>query len=158
MSRARTVSTILIAGLIAGTLDITAAFIFYAQLGRNSVRLLQGIASGVLGKAAFDGGLATALFGLLCHYFIATTWAALYTLASYRLPFLIERPIVSGTLYALIVYAIMNHVVVPLSAIGPRPFVWSTAIEAAVILVFCIGIPISLTVRHFSNSRTLVGG
>jgi len=46
----------------------------------------------------------------------------------------------------MIVYFIMNHVVIPLSAIGPQPFSFSAAIVAAAILIACIGIPIALTV------------
>jgi hypothetical protein len=35
------------------------------------MRLLQGIAAGVLGSRSFQGGLPTALLGLFCHFFIA---------------------------------------------------------------------------------------
>ena len=144
--RSRATSTILWAGLIAGTLDITAALIVYARVGTEGIRLLQGIASGLLGKAAFVGGLSTATLGLLCHYFIATSWAAIYYGASRRIASLVEHPVVAGVVYGMIVYFIMNHVVIPLSAIGPQPFSFSAAIVAAAILIACIGIPIALTV------------
>ena len=65
----RALPIILRAGLVSGALDITAALIVYARFGTLSVRLLQGIASGLLGQAAFQGGLATALLGLVCHFF-----------------------------------------------------------------------------------------
>jgi hypothetical protein len=149
----RAVPTILQAGLLAGTLDITAALVIYARSGAQRIRLLQGIASGLLGKAAFGGGLTTALAGLLCHFVIAMSWAAIYFAVSRRVRFLVEHAFVSGTVYAVIIYFIMNHVVVPLSAIGPRPFVLSHAILAATILVFCIGLPIALVVRYFSVPR-----
>jgi uncharacterized membrane protein YagU involved in acid resistance len=145
------IRTILFAGLIAGALDITAAFIVYARFGTQGIGLLQGIASGLIGKAAFEGGLTTAFLGLLCHFFIATSWAAIYVVASRRLAFLVEHAVVSGAVYGVIIYVLMNHVVIPLSAIGPRPFSLSGAIVAAVILVFCVGIPIALIVRRFSN-------
>src|SRR5258708_21728514 len=144
----RLIRTILLAGLIAGSLDITAAFIVYAPSGPGSIRLLQYIASGLIGKAALDGGLATALLGLVCPFFIATSWAALYVAASRRSGFLLAHPIVSGTGYGLIIYAVMNHLIVPLSAIGPRPFSLSAAIVAAVILVFCVGVPLALIARR----------
>ncbi len=89
----RPIRTILLAGLIAGSLDITAAFIVYAPSAPGSIRLLQYIASGLIGKAALDGGLATALLGLVCHFFIATSWAALYVAASRRAGFLLVHPI-----------------------------------------------------------------
>jgi hypothetical protein len=147
----RAVRVILQAGLIAGTLDITAAILVYGRLGSRTVPLLQGIAAGLLGKASFQGGLATAALGLLCHFFIATSWAAIYFMASRRMPFLVEHPIVSGALYAVGIYFFMDRVVVQLSAIGPHPFSVNSALIGAGILVACIGIPIALTVSRFSR-------
>ena len=150
-TKPRALRTILWAGLVSGVLDITAALIVYAQFGRFSVRLLQGIASGLLGKAAFQGGLATALLGLLCHFFIATSAAAVYFAASRRLPILIQRAVVSGAVYGVLVYFFMQLVVIPLSAIGPRPFSLRATIIGVVIHIFCVGLPIALTVRRFSR-------
>src|SRR6266571_7778290 len=62
---------VLWAGFACGVLDITAALIVYGYFGAKPVPLLQGIASGLLGPEAFQGGLATALLGLLCHFVIA---------------------------------------------------------------------------------------
>jgi hypothetical protein len=154
----RAIPTILQAGLLAGTLDITAALVIYARSGAQRIRLLQGIASGLIGKAAFAGGLKAALLGLLCHFVIAMSWTAIYFAVSRRVRFLVEHTVVSGIVYALIVYVIMNHVVVPLSAIGPRPFVLSHAVLAAAILVFCIGLPIALVVRYFSVAEARPSG
>jgi hypothetical protein len=52
-------------------LDITAAFVVYGFFGVKPLRLLQRIASGLLGSRAFKGGFATALLGLLCHFAVA---------------------------------------------------------------------------------------
>ena len=147
----RALPTILRAGLVSGALDITAALIVYARFGRSSVRLLQGIASGLLGQAAFQGGLATALLGLVCHFFIATSAAAVYFAGSRRLPILIERAVVSGALYGMAVYFFMQLVVIPLSAIGPRPFSLRATIIGIVIHIFCVGLPIALIVRRYSR-------
>jgi hypothetical protein len=143
---------ILQAGLIAGALDITAAILVYGQLGRRTIPLLQGIAAGLLGKASFQGGLATAALGLLCHFFIATSWAAIYYAASRRLAFLVEQPIVAGALYAVGIYFFMDRVVVQLSAIGPHRLSVNAALLGADILVVCIGIPIALTVSRSSHA------
>lgn len=148
----RAVPVILRAGLLAGTLDVTAALVVYAHSGSESIRLLQGIASGLIGKSALQGGLGTALLGLVCHFVIALSWATIYFVASRRVAFLLQHAVVSGIAYGVIVYFVMNHVVIPLSAIGPRPFVLSRAVLAAAILIPCIGLPIALTVRHFSVS------
>jgi hypothetical protein len=49
-------------GLPAGGLDITAAFVIYGLRGASPVRILQSIASGLLGAAAFQGGVAVYVF------------------------------------------------------------------------------------------------
>src|ERR1700756_1467286 len=66
---------ILWGGLIAGTMDITAAVLTYKI--RNNVppiRILQSVASGLLGKDAFTGGAPTAALGLFLHFVIAFIW------------------------------------------------------------------------------------
>ena len=55
-TRARLVSAVLWGGLIAGTLDITDALIFHGVRGVVPWRILQAIASGLLGRGAFTGG------------------------------------------------------------------------------------------------------
>jgi hypothetical protein len=77
---------VLTGGLAAGALDIIAAWIVYGLRGVAPTRTLQSIASGILGVAAFQGGVATAAFGLALHFVIATTAAAVYSLASRGIP------------------------------------------------------------------------
>src|SRR5258707_12203656 len=83
--------SLLWAGFACGVLDITAAFVVYGFFGLKPMRLLQGIASGLLGPNAFKGGVATALLGLLCHFVIAFGAAAVYVFASRAIPFLIPK-------------------------------------------------------------------
>ena len=87
-------------GLIAGILDITTAFIRW----RPPVRLLQGIASGLLGPRAFQGGWGTAVLGLALHFFIAFSAAAIYYAASRKLAFLRQRAVVWGLFYGIHVH------------------------------------------------------
>jgi len=110
------VRAVLWAGFACGVLDITAALVVYGYFGAKPVRLLQGIGSGLLGPKAFDGGLATALLGLLCHFVIAFGAAAVYFVASRGIRFLIQNAVLSGVLYGVAVYFFMNRIVVPLSA------------------------------------------
>ena len=145
------VRAVLWAGFSCGVLDITAALVVYGFFGAKPVRLLQGIASGLLGPKAFDGGLATALLGLLCHFVIAFGAAAVYLAASRAIPSLIRNAVVSGTLYGVAVYFFMNRIVVPLSAAAKRPFSLKLMIVGIVIHIFCVGLPISLSVRRFSK-------
>jgi hypothetical protein len=142
---------VLSAGFACGVLDITAAFIVYGFFGAKPVPLLQGIASGLLGPKAFDGGLATALLGLLCHFVIAFGAATVYFLASRALRVLVEQAVVFGALYGVAVYFFMNRIVLPLSAAAKRPFSMKFMIVGVVIHIFCVGLPISLSVRRFSR-------
>ena len=127
------------------------AFIVYGYFGANPVPLLQGIASGLLGPKAFQGGLATALLGLLCHFVIAFGAATVYFAASRAIPFLIQNAVISGALYGVAVYFFMNRIVVPVSAAANRPFSMKLTIVGVVIHIFCVGLPISLSVRRFSR-------
>lgn len=142
---------ILWAGMIAGSLDITGAFAVYSFFGLNPMRLLQGIAGGLLGPCTFEGGLATALLGLLCHFLIALSAAAIYFAVSRGLPFLMEHAVVSGFLYGVAVYFFMNRIVVPLSAATKYPFSFKMMVIGVVIHMFCVGLPISLMIRQFSR-------
>jgi len=145
------VRAVLWAGFSCGVLDITAALVVYGYFGAKPVRLLQGIGSGLLGPKAFDGGLATALLGLLCHFVIAFGAAAVYFVASRGIRFLIQNAVLSGVLYGVAVYFFMNRIVVPLSAAAKRPFSLRLMIVGVIIHIFCVGLPISLSVRRFSK-------
>jgi hypothetical protein len=139
-------------GLIAGTLDISAAFLTaWLRAGVGPVRLLQFVASGLLGPAAAQGGTKTAVLGLVLHFLIATIWTAVFYLASRRWLFLIERPAMFGLLYGIAVYTFMNFVVLPLSRVPPRTITATGTTIGLLTIMFCIGLPIALTVRRFSR-------
>jgi hypothetical protein len=142
---------VLSAGFACGVLDITAALVVYGYLGLRPMRLLQGIASGLLGPKAFDGGLAIALLGLLCHFVIAFGAATVYFAASRGIRVLLDQAVVFGVLYGVAVYFFMNRIVLPLSAVAKRPFSMKLMIIGVVIHIFCVGLPISLSVRRFSR-------
>lgn len=141
------------AGLIMGAMDITAAFVTaYALRGISPVRVLQSVASGLLGASAFQGGARTAALGLALHFLIATTAAAVYYAASRKLALLTRHAVISGIAYGIAVYLFMNLVVLPLSAAQPRYTALSIAIGLTVHML-CVGLPVSLVVQRFSNSR-----
>lgn len=138
-------------GLICGVLDITAALVVYGFFGLKPVRLLQGIAGGLLGPRTFNGGLATALLGLLCHFVIAFLAASVYFALSRAVPLLVQHAILSGVLYGVAVYFFMNRIVVPLSAATKYPFSVKMMLIGVVIHIFCVGLPIALAVRRYST-------
>jgi len=141
------------AGLLAGTLDITAAFVEAGLEGRSPVSLLQGIAGGLLGMSSFQGGLATAALGAFFHFFIATTAAAVFYLASRKLKFLVKHAIPSGLLYGVAVYVFMVYAVLPMSAYHTKIALppMSHLIRDVAIHMFLVGLPISLIVRKYSD-------
>lgn len=113
----RAARTVLLAGAAAATLDLAFAFSFYGTtVGASPVRILQSIASGVFGMASFSGGLATAAFGFVAHYFILIVAAGFYYAARQRMPALGRRVAASGLLFGLGIYCVMHFVVLPLSA------------------------------------------
>ena len=114
MKRSRALPTIALAGLIAGILDITSAFVIAGIKGTGSIRMLQGIASGLLGQRSFEGGMATAGLGLGIHFLIAFTAAAVFYAASRKFSSLTQHAVVSGLLYGIAVYIFMYWVVMPL--------------------------------------------
>lgn len=140
---------VLAGGLIAGTLDIAYACVFWALKANVPVqRILQSVAAGLLGTASFEGGAATAALGLVLHYFIALTMSLTYFLAAGRLPVLWRRPWPMGAVYGLLVYGVMNHIVVPLSAAGPgsKNPLWIGL--SILVHMFLIGVPIALVTHH----------
>src|SRR6185436_16405720 len=139
-------------GLIAGTLDICAAFLTaWLRAGIGPYRLLQFVASGLLGPASFEGAAKTAFVGLALHYLIATIWTIVFYLASRKWLSLIERPVMFGLLYGIVVYLIMTFVVVPLSRVTPRPATITGRTIGILTIMFCIGLPIALIMRRFSR-------
>jgi hypothetical protein len=136
-------------GFACGTLDITAALVVYGSFGLKPLRLLQGIAGGLLGPRTFDGGFATALLGLFCHFLIAFSAAAVYVAVSRSVPLLLEHAFTFGPLYGIVVYFFMNRVVVPLSAATKYPFSNKMMLIGVVIHIFCVGLPIALAARRF---------
>ncbi|HEV7889675.1 MAG TPA: hypothetical protein VGP08_03500 [Pyrinomonadaceae bacterium] len=145
---------ILWGGLIAGAIDITYACVFsYLRRGVPPGQILQSVASGALGKAAFDGGTPTAALGLLFHFLIALIWAAIYYLASRKLRVLARVPYVCGVVYGLLIFAVMNYVVIPLSAapFGAPPPPSPAFSVGLLVHMLGIGLPIALATRRFSK-------
>ena len=144
--RAKALPAILWGGLAAGVLDLSAAFLRWGK----PIRITQGIASGLIGPRAFQGGWATVALGTALHFGIAISAAAVYYAASRELTFLTQRTILWGFLYGIAVYMFMSWIVVPLSAFpkGNAPFSMSSLAISLLTHMFCVGLPIALAVRQ----------
>ncbi len=141
---------------VVGVLDITDALVFFSWRGVPPVRLLQGIASGLIGRdAALAGGLWTAALGLLLHFFIAFMVVLVYQLASRRLPVLARHPLLLGPLYGIGVYAVMTRVVLPLSAGTFRPPDGPQLANQLFIHALGVGLPAALAASWVARAPRL---
>ncbi len=148
-SYSRPLAAIFIGGLTVGVLDLVYAIAVYSP--KQPILVPQTIASGILGENSYRGGMRTAIIGVLLHFVIAIAAAAVYYAGSRTLRFLVHRAVLSGIVFGALVYLFMHYVVLPLSAVpkGDTPLGYQVAefIEH----LFCVGLPISLSVRHYSH-------
>jgi hypothetical protein len=147
MIRLTTARALLYGSLVVGILDLADAFIFFGLRGARPIRILQSIASGLLGRAAFSGGLRTAVLGAALHFFIAFVVVATFFVASRYLAVLRRFPVWSGLIYGIAVYVVMNFVVLPLSAAGRGSFAWPVVANGLIIHMLGVGLPSSLFAR-----------
>ena len=134
-------------GLIAGVLDAVDGVVAYGLQGLSPIQVLQYIASGLLGRSSFEGGIAAAAVGTVVHFLIAFVAAAVYIGASRRIPALHHRPIHLGLLYGVAVYFFMNYLVLPLSAVAPSPFSIGMLLNGVIGHAVFVGLPIALYAR-----------
>ncbi len=135
-----------VGGLTAGTLDLLQACILFGW------DIPLSIAGGLLGRQAVHGGAGTYILGVLLHFFIACSAAAVYYAVSRRLRFLVEHPIVCGLVFGAAVEEIMNLVVLPLSALHARgPYELHDLIQGLLVHMVVVGLPVSFSVRRFGR-------
>jgi hypothetical protein len=146
---------ILIATLIAGTLDILSAFVFAGMSGLKPLGVLRFVASGPFGAAAAPTP-AWAAIGLAVHFAIMACMAAAYMIAARALPVLLRHPILAGIAYGVILWLVMYWIVLPFRFGMPRPdTLWAFANQ---LFSHCIltGIPIALVAtRYLPPPRTV---
>jgi hypothetical protein len=148
MSRARAILT---GAAVVGALDALDAIIFFGL--RSNVapgRIFQSIASGLLGRASFQGGSATVALGVLIHFTIAFSIVATYYLASRRFDVLTRRVVVCGFVYGVLVYLFMNLVVVPLSAVTRSSPPLPVIVNGVLIHLLGVGLPSAVFARAAS--------
>ncbi len=137
---------IAVGGGIAGTLDLIQACTLFGW------RIPLTITGGLLGRAAADGGAGNYILGVVLHYFIAFSAAAVYYAASRKLIFLTEHPLVCGLFYGIAVELVMSYIVLPLSALHARgPYELQDVILGLVVHMVVVGLPISFSVRRFAK-------
>ena len=95
---------------------------------------------------SFRSGWSSVALGVAIYYAIAFTWTGIFFVGAMTFPALTRRPILSGVVYGVIVYLVMNFIVLPLCAVPhpPAAITIASRINAVLALVFCIGLPVSL--------------
>jgi hypothetical protein len=137
---------IAVGGGVAGTLDLLQACILFGW----DIPLV--IAGGLLGREAFHGGAGTYVLGVALHFFIACSAAAVYYVASRRLGFMREHPLVCGLFFGAAVEDVMRFIVLPLCALHSKgPYKLRDLILGLIVHMVVVGLPISFSVRRYAK-------
>lgn len=134
----------LLGSLVAGVLDATDGVVaYFLAYGMNPIQVLQFIASGALGKAAFSGGLGAALAGMVFHFFIAAVVAGVFAMAAARLSFLQKHWVAAGLVYGAGVWFFMNFIVLPMTQVEPAPPSIAMLLNGVIGHALFVGLPIA---------------
>lgn len=109
------------AGLVTGVTDglfssALAAFVY----GSTVARLWQGVASMLLGAAAFDGGARSVAIGLAMHFGVAVAWSAVFlvlVISSSWLRDVLASPygvITVASVYGPLIWLVMSLAIIPM--------------------------------------------
>jgi hypothetical protein len=157
---------ILYAGALVGVLDITAACINAGvAYGFEPLRLLKGVAGGLLGRSALQGGFATATLGLAMHFTMALTVTTIFYALSRRLPLpqKLWGVVAVGLLYGAAVFAVNNFATAPFlswvrSLYLHTPILFKPPMGwwQLIIHLFCVGLPIALVMHRYAPATVRI--
>jgi uncharacterized membrane protein YagU involved in acid resistance len=144
-----------IGGLIIAMLHLTIqAWFVFSFLGQTPfMSVMQYIASGAMGESALEGGLATALLGVVLEFLMTIIIAGIFVLSADRIPRLRRYVVVGSLLYGFGVFIVMNFIVLPLSAAPPVPVSGMEGIEMAAEHILLIGLPLGTLMRWNANTN-----
>jgi|SRR5579864_4163727 len=141
-------TSILLGGIVAGTIDIGAASLINVV---SPMLILHFIAGGLLGKAALAGGTSAALLGLSLQWAMSLLIAAIYALTTRLLHILRGRWIAGGLAYGTVIFFVMNYEVVPLSAWSTRPHFSSVKFAENLLAMLLFGLIVAFFGRQASD-------
>lgn len=134
----------LLTALVDGLFSSVLVAFFYRS---TVVRLWQGVAATLLGPAAFEGGTATALVGVVMHVGVAFGWSAVFLFGVMRLES-VKRTLASrlGTVtlaavYGPLVWLTMSLAVIPLLVQRPPAITYRWWVQLVGHFPF-VGLPI----------------
>jgi hypothetical protein len=157
---------ILYATLLVGVLDITAACInLGVAYGFGPLRVLKGVAGGLLGRSAIEGGLATAALCLDMDFQLALTVTTIFYALSRRLPLpqKLWGVVAVGLLYGAAVFAVNNFATAPFlswvrSLYLHTPILFKPPMGwwQLIIHLCCVGLPIALVMHRYAPATVRI--
>jgi hypothetical protein len=138
------IKAILLAGVVAATIDIGAACLIY---GRSIPFILHSIAGGLLADRSFAGGARTAILGLVLQEGMGTVIAAIYVWLCQVLGLPKHRWPLWGIVYGAGIFVVMNYVVVPLSAWKSFPSFSAWTLAGNIAAMFLFGLIVAFIAR-----------
>ena len=147
--------TIIWSGLVAGTLDaIAGVIVYFIWFKFNPFQVLQFIASGVHGPSAIDSGVPMIIAGMLYHFVIAYVVAIIYFYTYPKIGILSTHKILSGLIYGLGIWLVMNLLILPYTNIPKSPFDVGLAAVGIIWHMVLVGLPIALiTAKHYDSKN-----
>jgi hypothetical protein len=139
---------IIIATLVCGTLDILFAMILTIWRGKQIGGMLRFVASGPF-PSATDMGTAGSALGLVVHFTLMAVMVAVFVIAARALPWLLDKPLLSGLAFGVLTYGILDLIVVPMrfpAAWPPKNLAIATQLFAHIVLV---GLPTAYITRRY---------
>jgi hypothetical protein len=109
-----------------------------------------------------------AIAGLLFHFIIALSFTLIFYLIFSKMKLLWENLVISGLVYGVFVWVAMNLIIVPLSGVPVKSKLWTITngqaafqfpanpkqlIIGILIIMFCVGLPISLIIGNYFRKR-----
>lgn len=146
---------VLLGGCLAGLADTIYPTVRTVLGGGEWTQPWKGVASGLLGQAARDGGLEMVALGVALHFFICISGATLLYLLVSRVKFLPRQWVVLGILYGLAVLLTMNYVILPLSAIGHGIYPLAQLHIHAFWHIVLVGLPTAFFVSRAVNGTII---
>jgi hypothetical protein len=143
---------ILITGTFTGTVDILFAFIMNYHV--PAATILKFIASGLFGSTAFAPGTEMIYCGLFLHFFFAFFWTIIFFLFHTKLLNILKFKFILILITGMVIWAVMNLIVIPLSKIPPQQFHFINIIEDIAVLILAYGLPITLITNKFYTSTS----
>ena len=145
---------ILLGGFFAGLADFIYPTVKFVMAGKSWMQPWKGVASGLLGQRARDGGIEMVFLGAALHWFICISAAALLYLIVSRVKWLPRQWVALGCIHGVAVLLTMNYVILPLSAIGKGIYPLETLHIHAFWHIVLVGLPTAFFVSRALKAST----